>query len=176
MSLMKLSSYRRFTSSVLLILLFSLLVDIPVVARMQSTAEARGSNVRWKMKDELIYVTYDLQGSPDEKYHVSITMKQEKDSSFSVQPATVEGDIGDDQIEGTDREIRWYFRQDYPQGFHGEGYYFEILVTPIQKKSNLLYCIVGGTALAVGIVALLIGSSSTESPTPSYFPSPPARP
>ncbi len=177
MSLLSLCSYRRGMACGLLVLFLSMVIDIPAFAQGQSSREVRGTNIKWALKENLIVITYDLNGSSEDTYDVSIALRNERDSSFSIIPATVEGDIGAGQFAGVEREIRWYFRKDFPQGFQGEGYYFEIFVKPIQQKSNLLYYVVGGAAVTVGIVALLLGTSSPERPPPTlYLPGPPVRP
>ena len=177
MSLLSLCSYRRWIAGGLLVLFLSMVIDIPAFAQDQSSREVQVTNVKWALKQNLIVITYDLNGSSEARYDVSIAMRNESDTSFSIIPATAEGDIGTGQFMGVDREIRWYFRKDFPQGFQGEGYYFEIFVKPIQQKRNFLYYVVGGAAVTVGIVALLLGTSSPERPpsTP-YLPGPPVRP
>jgi hypothetical protein len=78
---------------------------------------------------------------------------------------------------GKDHEIRWYFRSDYPLGFSGKGYYFKVLIKPIEQKSNMVYYIIGGATVTIGIIALLLGSkSSDQAPATSGLPGPPGRP
>ena len=176
MSLMTLYYYRRWNAAGLLLLFLSLIIDVPVLAQEKSAGEAHGTNVKWTIKDDLIVITYDLNGTVDDKYDVSLTMRKENDDKFNVVPATVEGAIGDGQLAGLNRAIRWYFLKDIPQGFQGEGYYFEILVKPVPQKSNLLYYVIGGAAATIGIIALLVGGNSPENSQPTYLPFPPARP
>ena len=177
MSLLKLCSHRRWIGGGLLILFLSIVIDFPAIARGQSSQEGHVSNVKWVLKENLIVVTYDLNGSLDDSYDVSIVMRNEKDSSISIIPATVEGDIGAGRFAGVNREIQWYFRKDFPQGFQGGGYYFEIFVKPVQQKSNLLTYMVGGAVVTAGILALLLSSGSTDQPPASAsLPGPPVRP
>jgi hypothetical protein len=142
----------------------------------QSTSdEIQPTNVKWTVKNEVIVVNYDLPGSPDVKYGLNVIMKRESDSSFGAVPISVEGDIGDGYFAGTNKEIRWYYRRDFPQGLQGEDYYFEIHVKPVAKDNSLLYYIGGGVAVAAGIVALLV-HKNPGSPPPTELPFPPVRP
>jgi hypothetical protein len=102
-------------------------------------------------------------------------MKRDNDPSFEAEPITVEGDIGEGYFSGTNREIRWYYRRDYPAGFEGEGYYFEIHVKQLGKQSKWLYYTVGAAAVVGGVVAFLVSKNQDELP-PGGIPLPPGRP
>lgn len=116
----------------LLPLLMLLLLECPVRAQeKQDAAAAPGqstTNIKWTVKDEVIIINYDLAGTFDDKFDLGVTMKREGDDKFSVTPLTVEGDIGTGNFAGKNREIRWYYRRDLPQGLQGSGYYFEVHV------------------------------------------------
>jgi hypothetical protein len=160
----------------LLPILMVLLLRFESFAQTKSTDEPQGTNVQWSIKNEAIIITYDLIGDPEEKYDVRIIMKRENDPSYTATPVTTEGDIGAGFFAGTNRSIRWYFRRDYPQGFQGEGYYFEVRVTNITPKSTWLYYVIGGTAVAAGLIALIVSGSQSNSKGSSELPLPPDRP
>jgi hypothetical protein len=170
--------YRRYITLLLLPCVCILLLQTRAVARGdEGGGDATITNIKWTTKNELIVINYDLNGATDTKYSVDIVMKRENDPAFSIIPKTVEGHIGQGAFAGVNREIRWYYRRDYPRGFEGEGYYFEIHVQTMSEKSALLYYIVGAAALTGGVVALLLGKG--QGPTFNgnlELPMPPVRP
>ncbi len=166
--------YQRQIVLAVLPFLAALLLHSPVMAQ-QEDEKPQGTNVKWTVKDDIIVINYDLKTDPDLKFKVDVVMKRETDPAFSAAPVTTEGDIGEGYFAGTNREIRWYYRRDYPQGFEGEGYYFEIHVQEIGKESKWLYYAVGAAAIAGGVIAFLVSKNQNELP-PGGIPLPPGRP
>ena len=160
----------------LLPLLFALLIDVPAFAQEKSSDDEKPTNVKWSTKDETIIINYDLNSPAGEKYDISIVMKREGDESFAVVPSAVEGDIGVGLFAGTGREIRWYYRRDFPQGLQGGGYYFEIHIKMIKESSKLIYYIVGAAAVTGGLIVLLVSRNQNTTIPPLDLPTPPARP
>jgi hypothetical protein len=169
--------YRRSIALFMLPFVSILVLHIPATAQEPAAAdETRGTNIKWTTKGDIIVVNYDLSGSPESKVAVSVVMKKEGDPAFSAVPLTVEGDVGEGFFAGTNKEIRWYYRRDYPQGFQGEGYYFEIHVQDVGQPTTWLYYVIGGAALTGGIIALLV-SKNQNTVTPAVeLPLPPDRP
>ncbi len=167
--------YRRPIIIGLLPVMLLLLIDAKMYAQEKGGGE-RTSNIKWVLKGEVIVINYDLKGSPDTKYEISTVMKREGDPSFSVDPGTVEGDVGVGLFAGINKEIRWFYRRDIPQGLQGTDYYFEIHVKPVKEGSNLIYYVIGGAAVAGGIIALLVSKGQNTSVPPLDLPTPPGRP
>ena len=165
--------YQRLIILGMLPLLSVMLLHTPALA--QEDEKPQGTNVKWTLKDDVIVINYDLKTDPDLKFKVDIIMKRETDPAFSAVPITVEGDVGEGYFAGTNREIRWYYRRDFPQGFEGEGYYFEIHVQQMGKESKWLYYALGAAAVAGGVVAFLVSKNQDELP-PGGIPLPPGRP
>jgi len=160
MILNKIFSYRRLIILGMLPLLLCLLVELPGFAQDSSSDEARSANVRWTTKSVVIVINYDLIGETDAQYEIHILMKRENDPSFT----------------GNNREIRWYYRRDYPQGFQEEGYYFEIQVKTLAQSNTWLYYALGGAALTAGVIALIVSKNQTSSSSVLELPLPPGRP
>ncbi len=176
MKIQHMLSIQRPVALLLLPLFLLLAICAPVRAGESQPEDVKSSNVRWVTKGDVIVINYDLLASMDSRYQIDVIMKNDRDASFSVVPKTVEGDIGEGPFAGANREIRWYFRQDYPRGFEGEGYYFEIHVQPVRQQSNLLYYVLGGAAVAGGMIFLLAGKSSGTTNGNTDLPMPPGRP
>jgi hypothetical protein len=170
--------YRRFITLLLLPCVCLLLFHRQGIAGPDDNgANATITNIKWTTKGDIIVINYDLNGATDTKYSVDIVMKRENDASFGIIPKTVEGQIGQGAFAGTNREIRWYYRRDYPRGFEGEGYYFEIHVQTMSEKSAMLYYIIGAAALTGGVVAVLLGKGQAGTFNGNLeLPVPPARP
>lgn len=167
--------FQRQIICAILPLLTVMLLKTPAEAALQDEGQPQGTNVKWAVKDDIIVINYDLKTELDLKFKVDIVMKREGEASFEALPLTVEGDIGEGYFAGSNREIRWYYRRDYPQGFEGEGYYFEIKVVEIGKESQWLYYALGAAAVAGGIVAFLVSKNQEELPA-GGIPLPPGRP
>jgi hypothetical protein len=177
MSITQFSKYNRIIVSGLLPLLTLLLIIDPAMAG-QEPAQDEGvqpTNVKWSVKDDIIIINYDLSSNPDSKYRVDVTMKRESDPEFTAVPLTIEGDVGEGYFAGKNREIRWYYRRDYPQGFQGEGYYFEIRIVETGKESVWLYYAIGAAAVTGGVLAFLISKNQGDIPV-GTIPGPPGRP
>ena len=177
---MRISSFlkiERYISAVLLPLVLILLLRIPASAQDEELDPGQVGNVRWTTKSDIIVITYDLGGSPEDQYDVSITMKNENDSTFAVIPLRIEGNVGEGVNPGKDRQAEWYYRRDYPLGFSGRGYYFEMSVRKMEQHSNLIYYIAGAAALAGGIIAIIASKNQPSGPPPpGDLPYPPVRP
>ncbi len=156
--------------------LLLLLLEVPVFGQDKSGGAVQGTNIRWSTQGDIIVINYDLNGPADEKYEVDVVMKKETDPSFVAIPRTMEGDIGEGFFAGTGREIRWYYRRDYPQGFEGEGFYFEIHVKPMIERSNTLYYALGAAAVAGGLLVYLLTRNQNTTVPSSELPMPPSRP
>ena len=171
-----LSHYQRPIILGLLPLLLVLLIDLPLRAQGKAGGEGQITNLKWKTKDDVIVITYDLNELPENNYDISVVLKREGAPEFSVIPLAIEGDIGIGPYAGPSREARWYFRRDIPQGLQGTGYFFEIHVKTVKQRSNLLYYVVGAVAVTGGLVALLVSRNQDTSVPILELPTPPARP
>ena len=137
--------------------------------------EVQGTNIRWTVRDDVIIINYDLLESVDAKYRVDVIMKREGDEAFAAIPLTVEGDIGEGFFAGKNREIRWYYRRDYPSGFQGAGYFFEFRIEKTGEDNTVLYYALGAAAIAGGVIAFIVGGSQEDPPVVG-IPEPPPRP
>jgi hypothetical protein len=136
-------------------------------------------NVRFEINGELVRIWYDLFGSPDQLYRVSVTLKRQSDPTFSATPIHVSGDLGGIVLPGDRRRITWDFFKDFPNGLPGDDYYFVVEVEAPQSEGISPWWWVGGGAVVVGgVIALLAkgGGTTPPPPPPGEFPLPPERP
>jgi hypothetical protein len=176
MFMKKLAEYQGTIVALLLPILCAMLLREPAHAQGAASDTAGVKNVKWSINNDVVTINYDLAGSPGDKFAVRIIMKKENDPSVNVVPKAVEGDIGEGFFAGTNREIRWYFRNELPQGLAGEGYFFEIHTQVVGSETNWMYYALGA-AVAGGVVALIVGKNSGSGPPPAVeLPLPPGRP
>jgi hypothetical protein len=157
-------------------LLFS--ITLPIKAYSISDAvQARITNVEYG--DEIVTITYDLIGPTTDQYEVSIVFLKKSDSTFTIKPETISGNIGRGAFAGSGRKIIWDFKKDYPKGFEGDDYYFKISVKQIPKEGGFPWLLVGGGAALLGggaAILLLNKKSDTAPPAAGDLPGPPGRP
>lgn len=156
-------------------ILITFFVTEALFSQSQSDESPVITNVKWVTKSDIITIKYDLVGSTKNKYEINVVMKKEDDPTFSIIPLTIEGDIGEGYYAGEDKEIRWYYRRDYPQGFSKEGYYFEIFVKQVPESKTWFYYVLGGVAATAGIVAIITSKGRSDE-KPKELPYPPTRP
>jgi len=175
---MILKTIARYQRTIILAMLpFVLLFVLEIPATAQDTSPAPYvSNIKWSAKGDIITVTYDLNGSADATYNIITVMKRENDPLFRAVPAAAEGDLGEGISAGVSREFRWYYRRDFPQGFIGEGYYFEVEVKQLPTSHTWMYYAIGGAALTIGIVALIASRHQNSTRPVIELPYPPPRP
>jgi hypothetical protein len=156
--------------------MFSLMTMIAgqTVAHAQEGESSPITNVNWRVDGDEIVITYDLKGSPDERYEVTVVMLREDVSSFRIVPQNVEGDVGVGFFAGPGRQIIWSYKKDYPAGFQGEGYFFEVRVKSASGDNSWLYYTIGATAVVGGVIAILLATK--EAASVKELPFPPGRP
>jgi hypothetical protein len=89
-------------------------------------------------------------------------------------PQNVEGDVGVGFFAGPGRQIIWSYKKDYPAGFQGEGYFFEVRVKSASGDNSWLYYTIGATAVVGGVIAILLATK--EAASVKELPFPPGRP
>jgi hypothetical protein len=99
-------------------------------------------------------IQYDLEGIPNKKYHVNLSLSDDYGETFTIKPASVQGDVGKSVTSGPDKEILWDIVKDYPGGLGGEGFVFAV-DAKLQKSSKAVYYILGG-GVAAGITYYLV--------------------
>lgn len=146
----------RYTRPVSWLCIFSLMTMIAgqTMAYAQEEESSPITNVNWRVDGDEIVITYDLKGSPDERYEVTVVMLREDVSSFRIVPQNVEGDVGVGFFAGPGRQIIWSYKKDYPAGFQGEGYFFEVRVKSASGDNSWLYYTIGATAVVGGVIAI----------------------
>jgi hypothetical protein len=167
-----------------LVMILSLIVIITPVVFSQSISNSKdgdvAENVEYKVANGKVIITYDLPGSTDQLYDVSLILKRTSNVEDAYEPKSVSGDIGEERYGGKNKQIIWEIKKDFPEGLTGEDFYFIIRAEKINEGSNILmWAGFGLAAVAAVVTYVVVGeeseSASTQNPG-SSFPLPPGRP
>lgn len=149
----------------------------PVEVELASSHGPAVQNARLERDGEWMIVRYDLQGDADE-YDVTLKLSDERGPSFPTELKSVQGDVGDDVVPGSDHEIRWAVLQDFPYGLMGEN--FRLKIATDSGGGNAVLYVLGSALVGGGVTAAITlaggegggggGGEEGEIPTP---PSPP---
>ncbi len=111
-------------------------------------------NVTFTQRNEAIIIKYDLDGIPNKKYHVNISLSDDYGVSFRIRPKSVRGDVGQNVTSGQGKEIVWDMTKDFPNGISQEGFVFAV-DAKLQKSNKAIYYLLGG-GVAVGVTYFLL--------------------
>jgi hypothetical protein len=150
MNMIKIYRYRNCIFAELILPLLFLFVDVSAFPK-GGAEEIRVEKINQFLEDDAVVITYHLIAPLEKKYEVSLILRRANDRTFQFFPKTVSGDIGKGAFAGENREIRWLYKQDTPQEFNGEDYYFVIIVKKAGGGKTWLYGALGA-ATAIGVV------------------------
>jgi hypothetical protein len=143
------------------------------------TAAGSVSNIRFESGSDRITLYYDLAGSNDQQFKVTVSLRKEKDPGFTYNPKDLQGDAGTGYFAGKNRKIVWTLSSEFPQGLAGTDYYFEISAEEASSSDNQMLLWIGAGVLFVGgaVAAVVLASPGTQASSPTGgFPKPPGRP
>ena len=136
-----------------------LLLGLGTTASGQTTSsqETRVRNADWNIVGDEIVVTYDLIGSEQGDYDVTVTFLNET-RSVRLPLTAVTGDIGTVRGPAAGKTIKWSYKKDIPIGMSGDGFYFGFEVsfkgpTRASVKSESGGFPFVGLLLLIGVVA-----------------------
>jgi hypothetical protein len=132
-----------------------------------TTVEVAGSEVT---------IMYELHGDPGAMYRVEFFLIDEKDPSRAIPLKRARGDVGENQIAGTQKKIVWDMGLEGVKVLVGQGYRFRLMVTRMEEGGLPWYVYAGG-GVVVATAAILIFSQGTDEPPPpaKTIPLPPPR-
>ena len=113
------------------------------------------------------------------EFRVSVVLRKEGDEFFRYQPRKLSGDVGLGRFAGRNKQITWDWAKEFPNGFDGNDYFFEVQAEPVIRQDNtLLYWLGGGAAVIGGsiITYLMLSGNDGSSQHGDGFPMPPSRP
>lgn len=115
----------------------------------------------WRVENWIAVISYELHAPADSTYDVSIVLKRKSDTSFSVMPRTVSGDIGRGKFAGGRREIRWEYRRDLAHELLGNDYFFVVTAVAVTEERGWpwWYYAAGGVVAGGAIIAIVFGNS-----------------
>jgi hypothetical protein len=120
-------------------------------------------------------ITYDLTADPEKDCNIGLVLLDEKNPDFKFIPAYVSGEIGKGKFVSGAKEVRWDFKKEFPEGLHGEGFYFEV-TTEYVGGFPWLTAGIGAAAVGGGLFAILGSKKNSGNSTATTLPVPPGRP
>lgn len=166
----------RFITPGIFLLVFLFAAEPALSQNTSSSESVLVENVSYAVSGGKIFIKYDLLGSNDQAYNVSLALKRSSSDNIIYVPKTVSGDIGEIHSAGKDKQIIWEIKNDFPQGLSGEDYYFVVQAEKIDESSNFLtWAGIGVAAIVTAVTYLIIGKNDSDNPE-SSFPPPPNRP
>lgn len=160
-----------------LIIIFTIFIS---PGSLSQVLDSINMNIRLEIKEGTVTIFYDLIGPTEIEYNIGVAIKREKDKNFIHIPQDIAGDNGKGYYAGKNRKIIWNYSKEFPAGL--EDAYFELttsmLSKPVEaaevngKGSNLIYYLLGGTAVIFGAGALIL-SKSASSPENKELPDAP---
>ncbi len=138
------------------------------------------TNIRVERQGRInIFIEYDLLGSPDDLYAVSLTIQSKTDTTYSYTPLNVIGDIGPNIRPGKNKRISWRISDEYPAILSSAEVRFVIKAVPPKSSGGSTELFIAGGAAVVGVaLAIVLLSSNKAGPgqVSNVFPTPPGRP
>ena len=117
-----------------------------------SAQELKVKNVRFEDKGETVEIKYDLEGEADTKYLVSVMLSYDDGKTLPVNTRYLKGDIGKNIRPGTEKEIIWELKKDYPFGLMGDGFVFGVTAESQKWSIKKMSLYIAGTGIVGGIV------------------------
>jgi hypothetical protein len=158
-----------------------------VCTRPAAAGDRHIQNVQSVREGETYLIRYDLTSGPGaERHEINIVLRRRGDESFMYRPVNLSGDFGRGIAGGEGREIRWAYRDEFPDGLQESDFYFEVLVdsgdTSPDERPFLLRTpvLIGAGAVVGGVLAIVLSSGRDDQPSPPAqpprFAMPPGRP
>jgi hypothetical protein len=147
---------------------FSQQADLDVEKMRADAIRASIQDPKWydivdiKKTDDAFEIYYDIIGSEDDQYDVSLTLLRASDPAFRLVPAHVSGKIGTGSFAGKNNVIIWQYKSDLLSDLKGNDYRFELAVQKI-NKSSFPWLWVGAGVAAGGVAAILLLSGNKNS-------------
>ena len=161
------------------VLAFLMLCDIATVRALAEDATVKLTKTEFV--GDTVYLFYDLSGTPEQVFTITLIMKKHSDPKYQYAPKFVTGDVGSSMFSGTGWRIAWNFSREFPSGIDQKDVYFVVEARAAGEavstgRSNTMLWIAGGAVVAGGIVALLLLNKNEPEPPSGQFPPPPGRP
>ncbi len=162
------------------VILAFLAFSIQVVAFAGDDEDTYVTNVRVERQAKInVFIEFDLEGSADDLYTVSLTIKSKVDSAYSYTPINVIGDVGANIRPGKNKRISWRTSDEYPAVLATPNVEFVVKAVPPPTQGASTELFIAGGAAVVGVaLAIVLLSSNKADPTQTNneFPQPPGRP
>ena len=114
--------------------------------------ELKVKNVKFEDKGETVVVNYDIEGEPERKYKITLTLAYDTGQTLPINAKCLKGDVGKNIKPGTGKEIVWELKEDYPFGLIGDGFVFGVTAESQKFSFGKMPLYIAGTGLVGGII------------------------
>jgi len=138
--------------------------------------ETQIGNVDAQQNQNIITVTYVLNGEDDDTFTITLLLKRENDPSYSYKPIFVSGDHGPGITPGRNK-IVWDMSKEFPHGLPEAPDYVFAVGGEIEGSfwsSPWIYA--GAGAVAAGVISAVVLSGGEEDASTGLLPDPVGRP
>jgi hypothetical protein len=132
-------------------------------------------NISFVKSGKYVIINYDLFGSSNEEFQITVTMRKRSDTEFEYVPKNAFGDIGTVR-PGMKKRISWSVQQEIAGGIDDKDNYFVIVAESNSSGVSPLIWI-GGAAVIGGVAYIILSKKGDDgSNNNQNFPLPPDRP
>lgn len=139
-----------------------IVVLIIIVSTSIKAQELKVKNVQFEDKGETVVVKYDIEGEPDRKYKITLSLAYETGKSLPINVKYLKGDVGKNIKPGTGKEIIWELKKDYTFGLIGDGFIFGVTAESQKFSFGRMPLYIAGTSLVGGIIYFATKSVKQE--------------
>lgn len=118
--------------------------DTIQVSRIEITDQPTVMNIRHRIQDDKIIVTYDLMGPDINKlYEISVIAKIaphipiQTTGIYSYRPVRISGDVGRGIRVGRGKQIIWDYKREIPDAITEDDVWFRINIQEYRAESNI---------------------------------------
>jgi hypothetical protein len=133
-----------------------------IISTSIKAQELKIKNVQFEDKGETIVVKYDIEGEPERKYKITLSLAYETGKSLPINAKYLKGDIGKNIKPGTGKEIIWELKNDYTFGLIGDGFVFGVTAESQKFSFGRMPLYIAGTGLVGGIIYFATKSVKQE--------------
>jgi hypothetical protein len=118
-----------------------------------------------KKNADTFEIIYNITGSQEDEYEVSLALVRDSDPAFRVVPRQATGKIGTGAFAGRNNSIVWNYKKDMQKEPKGNDYRFDLTVRKVEHGSFPWFWVGMGTAAGGAAAVLLLSKKTDETPS-----------
>lgn len=131
-----------------------------LAARPIAAQEIAVKDVRFSDLGRTVEIGYTLEGNPELKYNVTVTLSHDGGTTYGEPLRYVSGDVGRNNLPGRNKTIIWELETEYPFGLVGDHFVFAVTAES-QKVRLIKLPLVLASATLVGAFITILATRET---------------